>query len=122
LPETAFSQLASANAALRQLDREIAEAQAKAALARAQQVPDPTLEAAVTHDSPPDFNWGWRAAVGLSIPVFTRHRAAVRVEEATLAKLQLEREALAERLAGAVAAALARAIAQRQAYLRYHDE
>lgn len=118
----ALSQGLSANAAVRQLDQAIAEAEAKAALARAQQTPDAILEAAVTHDSPPEFVYGWRAAVGIAIPVFTRHRAAVRVEEATLAKLQLERQALAERIGGAVVAALARATAQREAYVRFHDE
>jgi outer membrane protein TolC len=103
------------------LDRQVAEAAARAALARAEQVPDPTVEGAVTHDAPGEFVWGWRYAVGITVPVFTRHRAAVRVEEATLAQLRAQREALVQRIQGAVGAALARATVQRQQYIRYRD-
>lgn len=120
--EAALDAALAGNAALRQLDLQIEEAQARVALARAQRVPDPTLEAALTHDSPPEFTYGWRAAVALSIPLFTRHQAAVRGEEAALARLRLERQAMAVRLQSALVGALARARAQRQAYLRFRDE
>ena len=109
------------NAELAVLDRQVAEAAARAALARAQQVPDPTIEGAVTHDAPGEFVWGWRYAVGITVPLFTRHRAAVRVEEATLAQLRAQREALVQKIEGAVGAALARATVQRQQYIRYRD-
>jgi outer membrane protein TolC len=66
--------------------------------------------------------WGWRYAVGVTVPLFTRHRAAVRVEEATIAQLKAQREALVQRLEGAVGAALVRANTQRRQYLRYRDE
>src|SRR5204863_97914 len=95
------------NAELAVLDRQVAEAAARAALARAQQVPDPTVEGAVTHDAPGEFVWGWRYAVGITVPLFTRHRAAVRVEEATLAQLRAQREALVQKIEGAVGAAVA---------------
>jgi outer membrane protein TolC len=116
------AQALDASAAMKLVDAEIAEAEARAALARAQQYPDPTLEGALTHDSPPDFEYGWRFAVSIAIPIFTHHGAGVRVEEATLARLRVEREALSERLRGDVAAAAARASAHRQAYLRFRDE
>jgi len=54
--------------------------------------------------------------------VFTRHHAGVRVEESTVALLRAQREALAQRIRGAVAAAAARAAAARVQYLRYRDE
>src|SRR5262249_10179617 len=110
------------NAELAVVDRQMAEAGARAALARAQPGPDPSPEAAGNHEAPGEFDWGWRYAIGITIPVFTRHRAAVHVEEATLAQLRLQREALVQRLQGAVGAALARASVQRQQYLRYRDE
>ena len=66
--------------------------------------------------------WGWRYAVAVAIPIFTRHRAAVRVEEATIAQLKAQREALVQRLEGAVGAALVRANTQRRQYLRYRDD
>jgi cobalt-zinc-cadmium efflux system outer membrane protein len=112
----------SANLGLERLDRELAEAEARVALARAQQTPDPTIEAAFTHASLPEFEYGWRAAFAFSIPVFTRHGAAVRVEEATVAKLRLTRQAEADRLRAGVASAWARADAQGRAYRRFRDE
>jgi outer membrane protein, heavy metal efflux system len=121
-PEIAAEAAIAGNAGLAVIDRQAAEAAARAELARAQQTPDPTVEAAATHDAPGEFDWGWRFAVGLTVPVWTRHKAAVRVEEATLAQLRTQREALVQKLEGAVAAALARARVQRQQYLRYRDE
>ena len=122
-PDAAVASSAlSANTALLVLDRQAAEARARAALARAQQVPDPTVEGTVTHGAEPEFTWGWRAAVTIPFPVFARHRAAVRVEEATLASLQAQRAALAARIRAAVASALARASALRVQYARYRDE
>src|SRR3989454_939056 len=99
--EAAAAAAMAGNAELAVLDRQMTEAVARAALARAQQVPDPTLEGAVTHDAPGEFVWGWRYAVGVTVPIFTRHRAAVRVEEATIAQLKAQREALVQRLEGA---------------------
>jgi cobalt-zinc-cadmium efflux system outer membrane protein len=121
-PEAAARAAQAGNAELSLLDRQMAEAEARAALARAEQVPEPSVEAAVTHDAPGEFDWGWRAAVGIALPIFTRHAGAVHVEEATIAKLRVERDALVQRLQGAVGAALVRATVQRQQYLRYRDE
>jgi len=117
----ASSAALSANAALAVLDRQVAEAESRAALARAQRVPDPTLEATVTHGAEPEFDWGYRAAVAISIPVFTRHNGQVRIEEATTSWLRAQREALAQRIQAAVAAAAARAAAQAEQYRRYRD-
>ena len=110
------------NTALAVLDRQVAEAQARAALARAQRVPDPTVEGTVTHGADEEFTWGYRAAVAVVVPLFTRHTAAVRQEEATLALTLAQREAMAQRIRGAVASAAFRAAAAREHYLRYRDD
>jgi outer membrane protein, heavy metal efflux system len=110
------------NTALAVLDRQVAEAQARAALARAQRVVDPTIEGTVTHRAEPEFTWGYRAAVAVVVPLFTRHNAAVRQEEATLALTVAQREAMAQRIRGAVASAAFRAAAAREQYRRYRDE
>jgi cobalt-zinc-cadmium efflux system outer membrane protein len=110
------------NTALAVLDRQVAEARARAALARAQRIPDPTVEGTVTHLAEPEFTWGYRWAVAIAVPIFTRHNAQVRVEEATLAMTLAQREAMAQRIRGAVASAALRAAAARQQYLRYRDE
>src|SRR4051812_8025048 len=59
---TAARLAVTASAELLVLDRGIAEQRAKVALARAENVPDPTISGGVTHRSPPEFDWGWRAA------------------------------------------------------------
>jgi outer membrane protein TolC len=104
------------------LDRQIAEAAARASLARALRTPDITPDFTVTHDAVPEFLWGWRVAASATIPLFTTHRAAVRVEEATLAQLAAQRSAILARVTGDVTSASALAEAERLAYLRYRDQ
>jgi cobalt-zinc-cadmium efflux system outer membrane protein len=118
----ALARAQAANGELTLLDRQIAEARAKVALAQTLRTPDITPDVTITHDSPPDFMWGWRVAASATIPVFTNHRAAIRVEEATLAQLNAQRAAVLARVTGDVTAASALAEAQRLTYLRYRDE
>ena len=113
---------ARTNAALAVFDRQIAESEARVALARAQQVPDLTVEGTVTHGAQPDFVWGYHAAVAVIVPLFTRHTAAVQVEQATLARLRAQRAALARQADAGAFAARARAEAARRAYVRYRDD
>ncbi len=121
-PDAAVQRAQAASAELAVLDRQIEEQRLRIALARALQVPDVTPEATVTRGAEPEFNTGWRAAVAIAVPLFTSHRAGVRVEEATLDQLAAERRAAAAGMAGAVAAAAAHAAAQKQQYLRYYRE
>jgi len=117
----AISRAQSANAELAVLDRQIEEARAKVALAHSLRVPIITPEAALTRDAEPEFDTGWRAAVGMTLPLLTTHKAGVRVEEAALAQLQAERGAALARITGEVSSAAVLAEAQRQAYVRYRD-
>jgi cobalt-zinc-cadmium efflux system outer membrane protein len=103
------------------LDRRIAEQRARVDLSRALRVPDAVASATLTHDAQPEFDYGWRGSLAVTVPLFTTHRAGVVVEEATLAQLVAERESTHQRIEGEVAAAAASAEAQRQAYLRYRD-
>jgi cobalt-zinc-cadmium efflux system outer membrane protein len=121
-PRAAVQEALGASAELAVLDLGLAQQKAQVELARAEAVPDVTAAAGVTHYAPPDFLWGWRASVNLALPVFTRGRAQARLEQATLARLQAERDARAARLRGEVFSAAANAEVQRQAYLRYRDE
>jgi cobalt-zinc-cadmium efflux system outer membrane protein len=118
----AVARARAASAELAAIDRRIDEQRARVALAQALRRPDVTPEATLTRRAEPEFDTGWRAAVAMTMPVFTTHRAAVRVEEATLAQLTSEREAAAARISGEVASASAIAEAQRQQYLRYRDD
>lgn len=104
------------------LSRRIEEAGARVSLAKAQRVPDPILEGAVTHRSDPEFDWGWRAGVGIELPVLTTHLAAVAVEESALTQLAAGRDALVVRIRSEVFAALALAASHRERYRRFKDE
>jgi cobalt-zinc-cadmium efflux system outer membrane protein len=121
-PETAVRLALSAGTELRALELGIAQQKAQVEVARSETHHDFTAAAGVTHYSPPDFTWGWRAALTVPLPVFNNGRAQVRLEEATLARLQAERDAAAARVRGEVFSAAANAEVQRLAYLRYRDE
>lgn len=112
----------SASTELAALDAGLLQQKAQLELAKAETVRDVTAGAGVTHDSPPDFQWGWRASLTFTLPVFNHGRAQVALEEATLARLQAERDAAAARLRGEVLSAAAAAGTQRRAFLRYKDE
>jgi cobalt-zinc-cadmium efflux system outer membrane protein len=112
----------SGSAELAVLDRGIAEQKARVALTRAQQRPDPILQGSITHRSPPEFDWGWRAGLTLVLPVFTRRGAAVQVEERTLAQLEAERNARAAEISGQVYAAAANAAARQRELLRFRTK
>ena len=121
-PDAALARAQAANAELAVLNRRLEEQRARIALARTQQTPDLTPEFTVTHGSEPEFSTGWRAAVAVGLPLFTRHRAGVRLEEAALTQLTLERDAALARITGEVTASAAVAEAQRLTYIRYRDE
>ncbi len=119
--DEALARARTSNAELAVIARRIDEALARVALARALQLPDVVPEAQLTRGAEPEFQTGWRAAVAIAVPLFTRHRAGVRVEEALLAQLKGEREAVLTRVTGEVASAATLADAQRQQYQRYRD-
>lgn len=120
--DVAIGRAQAANVELAVLDRRLAEQRARVTLAQALRQPDITPEATLTRRAEPEFSTGWRAAVAISVPIFTTHAAGVRVEEATLAQLTSERDATLARISGEVAAATAIADAQRTQYVRYRDE
>jgi outer membrane protein, heavy metal efflux system len=107
--------------ALAVLDGRIEEQRARLTLAHALRGPDLIPTATLTHDAQPEFTYGWRAGVAVTLPVFTSHKAGVAVEEATLAQLTAEREATRLRMEADVSAAATTAEAQRLAYARYRD-
>jgi len=111
----------SGSAELALIDRRIDEQRARLELARALRVPDVVPTATLTHGAEPEFTYGWRAGVAVTLPLFTTHKAGVTVEEATLAQLGEQRRAALMRIDGEVTAASATAEAQRVAYLRYRD-
>ena len=119
--ETVVARARQSSAELLAIDRRIDEQRARLELARALRVPDVVPTATLTHGAEPEFTYGWRAGVAVTLPLFTTHKAGVTVEEATLAQLGEQRRAALMRIDGEVTAASATAEAQRVAYLRYRD-
>jgi len=122
--ETAIARARTASSELALLDRRLDEQRTRIALARALRTPDLTPEGSVTRGfgSDAEFQTGWKAAVAISLPLFTSHKAGVTLEEVTLTQLTAEREATLSRIAADVTAAAAIASAQREQYVRYRDE
>jgi cobalt-zinc-cadmium efflux system outer membrane protein len=120
--DAAIARAEGASAELALAERRIQEQRAKIDLARAMQVPDVTPEAAITQNNEPEFSTGWRAAVTVGVPVFTRHKAGVQLESATLAQLETERNATRARIQGEVASAAALAQSNLDQYQRYRDQ
>jgi cobalt-zinc-cadmium efflux system outer membrane protein len=117
-----IAQALAASPELKVLDRQIAAQIARRDLAIALRKPDLTAGAAFTYDAEPEFRFGWRVNFGVTLPLFTTHRAGLFVEEAELARLKAEREAAAARIGGAIAAALTRAGSAREQLARYDSD
>lgn len=100
---------------------QIDEQRARVALAAALQTPDLLPEATLTRGAEPEFSTGWRVGLGVTVPLFTRNRAAVHLEEATLAAITAEKAAAQVRVGGDIAAARAEAGALGQQYRRYQS-
>lgn len=120
--EAAMMLAQTASTELIALDRQIETQRARIALARALRAPDVIPTATLTHAAQPEFTYGWRAGVAVTIPLFTSHRAGVLVEQTTLDQLTAQRQATLVRVNGAVTAAAVTAGAQRRLYVRYRDE
>jgi cobalt-zinc-cadmium efflux system outer membrane protein len=101
----------AANVDIQLADRQLDQARTRIALAKALQVPDVTVQGAMTYRSPPDFTAGWRAGFSATIPLFTRHRADVLREEYATKQAQADREAVQQSATGAIAAARSQAAA-----------
>ena len=110
------------NADLLVFDRQIAEQTARRDLARSMKSADLTAGASYTYDAEPEFSRGFRASVGITVPLFTRHTAGVIVEEAELARLTAQRAATVGELTGVVTAALTRALSAKEQLTRSTTE
>ena len=121
-PSDLAQRAVASNAELAVLQKRIDEERARVELAKALRHPDPSFTGALTYDAPGEFTFGWRAAAGVALPLFTTGRPEVRVAEATLTRTVAERDARAAQIAGAINAASARAAAARTVLERYQRE
>ena len=110
------------NTDLQVIDRQIAEQTARINVARSLQKPDLGVGGGISFDAEPDFSVGWRANFGVTVPLFTTHKAGVIVETAEMQRLAAEREAVHADIGAAVAAALARAAAAQAQVTTYERD
>jgi cobalt-zinc-cadmium efflux system outer membrane protein len=119
--DVALNVARTGSAELAVLDRRVDEQRAKLTLAQALRTPDLIPTATLTHDAQPEFTYGWRVGLAVTLPVFATHRAGVLVEQTTLDQLLAQRRAAEIRITAEVTAATATAETQRSAYVRYRD-
>jgi cobalt-zinc-cadmium efflux system outer membrane protein len=119
--DAALNLARTGSATLALLDRQIEQQRARLALAHALRTPDLVPTATLTHDAEPEFTYGWRAGLAVTVPIFTTHSAGVAVEQTKLDQLMAQRQAAVQRITGEVTAAAAAAEALRQTYIRYRD-
>ncbi len=118
----AMARAEQTNTDLQVIDREIAEQTARINVARSLQKPDLGVGGGISFDAEPDFSVGWRANFGVTVPLFTTHKAGVILETAQMQQLAAEREAVHADIGAAVAAALARAAAAQTQVTTYERD
>lgn len=101
------------------IDREIAAQVVRRNLAQSLTTPDFGVGATLTSGVPDEFAVGWKLSGTVTVPLFTRHRAGVALEDAALVALRAERESLAVIIAGRISDAAARASAAAEALRRF---
>jgi cobalt-zinc-cadmium efflux system outer membrane protein len=96
----------SQNVELRTAEQQIATEQSRLKLARAQRVPDLTLEPGLeTLDSSFPNRPGFKMQVTVPLPIFNRGRGDIAKSSAMLEQLQAERDAARQRIASEIARA-----------------
>lgn len=111
----------SRSAELALFDRQLDEQRARVTLAQSFRTPDIVPVFTLTQGAQPEFSYGWRAGVGVTVPLFTTHKAGAELEQATLDHAIALRAAALVRITGDVTAAAAAAEAHRLAHVRYRD-
>jgi cobalt-zinc-cadmium efflux system outer membrane protein len=95
----------SQNVELRTAEQQIATEQSRLRLARAQRVPDLTLEPGLETFDSAHSHPGFKMQVSVPLPIFNRGRADIDKSSATVAQLQAERDAARQRIAAEIARA-----------------
>jgi cobalt-zinc-cadmium efflux system outer membrane protein len=95
----------SQNVELRTAEQQIATEQSRLRLARAQRVPDLTLEPGLETFDSAHSHPGFKMQVTVPLPIFNRGGADIRKSSAMLEQLQAERDAARQRIASEIARA-----------------
>ena len=91
------------NVELRAAEQQITTEQSRLRLARAQRVPDITLEPGIeSFDSSQPNNFGFKMQVTVPLPIFNRQRGEIQKSSAMLEQLHAERDAARQRISAEI--------------------
>jgi cobalt-zinc-cadmium efflux system outer membrane protein len=100
--QTLIAQALSQNVELRTVEQQIKTEESRLRLARAQRVPDLTLEPGIeTHDSAFEHP-GFKMQVTVPLPIFNRGQGDIRKSSAMLDQLRAERDAARQRISSEI--------------------
>lgn len=100
-------QAMSRNTELLKAQQEEKAEQARLNLAKAERIPDLSVEAgAEIHD--PEFQYGFRGALTMELPLLNTHQGEIKHSQATLEALKAEQEATRQKIRADIAEAFAR--------------
>jgi cobalt-zinc-cadmium efflux system outer membrane protein len=112
---------AAANVELMAAEREVAIEDRRLGLLKAERVPTPVFSLGAVFNAPGEFEVGYRAGLGLAVPLFARNQGEIAGSLARSDQLRIHRDALRRSVGAKAFAALARAEAERaqmEAYRR----
>ena len=110
------------NADLQRTSQEVEIEQRRLALAKAVRVPNVDVQVGTDFNSPPDFQVGPRAQIGVALPLFYHGQGEVAASNARLSFLQLSLQAQKNNVSVLVVAAYYDFVAKAQLAARYKDK
>jgi cobalt-zinc-cadmium efflux system outer membrane protein len=110
------------NADLQRTTQEVETEQRRLALAKAARIPNVDIQVGTDFNSPPDFNVGPRAQIGVALPLFYHGQGEVAASNARLSFLQLSLQAQKNTTSVLVVGAYYDFVAKAQLAARYKDK
>jgi cobalt-zinc-cadmium efflux system outer membrane protein len=112
---------AAGNAELRAAEAELAIEERRLGLLKAERIPTPVVSIGAVFDAPGEFDVGYRAGLGLAVPLFDRNQGQIAGSLAHGDQARFRRDALRRSVEARAFAAHARAVAQRAQLAAYRE-
>jgi cobalt-zinc-cadmium efflux system outer membrane protein len=119
--DEANARAAAGNADLLAAEREIAIEERRLRLLKSERFPTPVFSLGAVLNAPGEFDVGYRAGLGLAIPLFARNQGEIAGSLARGGQARARRDALRRAVEARVFAAVARAEAQRAQVMSYRQ-
>jgi cobalt-zinc-cadmium efflux system outer membrane protein len=119
--EQAVARAAAGNAELRAAEQEVAIEDRRLRLLKGERFPTPVFSLGAVFNAPGEFDVGYRAGVGLAVPIFDRNQGQIAGSLALADRARMRRDALRRSVEARAFAAHARAQAQRAQVTVYRE-